>query len=104
MPTRLLIVSLTAGLLAALALLFVEMRFVEPALIVVRTTELNLGFRARVALIAHLRDDLVPARRQQQVPRRQTQHIQLAAQMLPQAGLRGGHFQRAHFAVFRAAQ
>ena len=35
-----------------LALWFVEMRFIEPALIVERTTVLNLGFQARVALIS----------------------------------------------------
>jgi uncharacterized protein len=35
-----------------LALWFVEMRFIEPALIVERTTVLDLGFQARVALIS----------------------------------------------------
>jgi uncharacterized protein len=35
-----------------LALWFAEMRFIEPALIVERHTELNLGFPARVALIS----------------------------------------------------
>jgi len=35
-----------------LALWFVEMRFIEPALIVERTTVLNLGFQARLTLIS----------------------------------------------------
>lgn len=41
------------GLLAlAAALLFVHMRFIEPQLITERTTALNLGFNARVAVIS----------------------------------------------------
>lgn len=40
------------GAWIALALLFIDMRFVEPALIVERTTTLELGFRARVAVIS----------------------------------------------------
>ncbi len=39
------------GVLAML-LVFVEMRFVEPALIVERTTPLRLGFKARIAVIS----------------------------------------------------
>jgi hypothetical protein len=38
--------------LVAGALWFVEMRFVEPALIVERTTRLELGFQARIAVIS----------------------------------------------------
>ena len=44
--------NLRASFALILALWFVEMRFVEPALIVERHTVLTLGFQARVALIS----------------------------------------------------
>jgi predicted MPP superfamily phosphohydrolase len=44
--------TLRRALALVLALWFVEMRFIEPALIVERTTVLNLGFQARLALIS----------------------------------------------------
>jgi predicted MPP superfamily phosphohydrolase len=44
--------TLRSALTLVLALWFVEMRFIEPALIVERTTVLNLGFQARLALIS----------------------------------------------------
>src|SRR5689334_3966817 len=45
-------VSARRGLVLVLALWFAEMRFVEPAMIVERHTELHLGFKARLALIS----------------------------------------------------
>jgi predicted MPP superfamily phosphohydrolase len=44
--------ALRGAMAVVLVLWFVEMRFIEPTLIVERTTVLNLGFQARLALIS----------------------------------------------------
>jgi len=72
-----------------------------------RHRRLHLGDRRqllqRAAQVAVVVDRLGHDGGQHQIARRQAQHVELAAQVLAQAGLRGGHLERAELAVFGPA-